>query len=107
MNRYPLWKYLMLAFALVLGLIYAVPNWFGEAPAVQVSSARTTVTVDAKVLERVNSALAQAKITPTMVRLEGASVRARFADTDVQLRAKDAIHKALNRDEKVPTTRWL
>ena len=98
MNRYPLWKYLVLAAALLIGLIYTLPNFYGEAPAVQVSSARATVKVNPDVQARVEAALQGAKIAADFVQLEGTSVRARFANTDVQLRAKDAISAALNRD---------
>jgi preprotein translocase subunit SecD len=98
MNRYPLWKYALLAFALVVGLIYTLPNLFGEAPAVQVSSAKATVKVDAGVVTRVEQALKAANLTPDFVALEGVSVRARFADTDQQKKALDAIVKALNPD---------
>jgi preprotein translocase subunit SecD len=98
MNRYPLWKYALLAFALVVGFIYTLPNVFGEAPAVQVSSAKATVKVDAGVVTRVEQALKAANLTPDFVALEGVSVRARFADTDQQKKALDAIVKALNPD---------
>ncbi len=48
MNRYPLWKYIIVAVALVLGFVYTLPNFFGESPAVQVSSAKATLKVDAE-----------------------------------------------------------
>ena len=63
MNRYPLWKYITVAIALVLGLVYTLPNFFGEAPAVQVSSAKATIKVDQKALARVEEALKAAGIT--------------------------------------------
>lgn len=103
MNRYPWWKYVVLALALVVGLVYTVPNFFGEAPAVQVSSGKVTLKVDAALADQVRQALANAKIQPDFVQLEGNSVRARFADTDVQLRAKDVISKALNADPADPS----
>ncbi|MFA6616724.1 MAG: hypothetical protein WCS60_11665, partial [Hydrogenophaga sp.] len=46
MNRYPLWKYAIIVVALLIGLIYSLPNLFGESPAVQVSSGKATVKVD-------------------------------------------------------------
>ncbi len=98
MNRYPMWKYALLAFALLVGLVYTLPNLFGEAPAVQVSSAKATVKVDAGVVTRVEQALKTANLTPDFVALEGVSVRARFADTDQQKKALDAINKTLNPD---------
>jgi preprotein translocase subunit SecD len=103
MNRYPLWKYVLLAISLVVGLLYTVPNFFGEAPAVQVSSAKTTVKVEAPLVARVNDALKAAGIAPDFVELEGTSVRARFAATDVQMRARDTIDQALNPDRDNPS----
>jgi len=103
MNRYPLWKYALLLVALLIGLIYTLPNLFGEAPAVQVSSAKVTVKVDAALTSRIEQALKDAGIQPDFVQLEGNSVRARFTDPDVQIKAKDAISKALNADPAEPT----
>ena len=96
MNRYPWWKYLILALALVIGLLYTLPNFFGEAPAVQVSSGRATVKVDADLLARVRQSLETAGLKADFVQIEGTSVRARFSDTDTQIKARDAIAKALN-----------
>ena len=103
MNRYSWWKYTILAMALVIGLVYAVPNLFGEAPAVQVSSAKATIKVDATVLARVEQALSSAQISADRVQWEGASVRVRLADTDTQKKAKDAIAQALNPDAANPS----
>ncbi|MBX3601565.1 MAG: protein translocase subunit SecD [Rubrivivax sp.] len=102
MNRYPWWKYAILAIALVVGLLYTLPNFYGEAPAVQVSSGKATVRVDEAVAERVQQALQQAGLQPDFVQFEGSSVRARFADTDTQIRAKDVISQALNPDPADP-----
>ena len=102
MNRYPWWKYALLAVALLVGLLYTVPNFYGEAPAVQVSSGKATVKVDAAMVDRVQQALAAAGLKPDFVQFEGNSVRARFADTDTQLKAKDAISAALNPDPADP-----
>ncbi|MBT9598625.1 MAG: protein translocase subunit SecD [Vitreoscilla sp.] len=103
MNRYPLWKYLLLAFALVVGLVYTLPNFFGEAPAVQVSSVKATLKVDANLVPRVEQILAAAGIKPDFVQFEGNSVKARLADTDTQIKAKDALSKALNADPSDPS----
>ena len=62
MNRYPLWKYLIIGVALLFGAIYTAPNFFGEAPAVQVSSQRPTVKVDAGLLTRIESSLKSAGV---------------------------------------------
>ncbi|GAB1412443.1 MAG: protein translocase subunit SecD [Burkholderiales bacterium] len=98
MNRYPLWKYLLIALALTLGLLYTLPNFFGEAPAVQVSSVKATVKVDVKLLERVEETLKSANIAHQGLFADQNSVRARFGDTETQIKAKDAIERALNPD---------
>ena len=98
MNRYPWWKYAILGVALLIGLLYTLPNFYGEAPAVQVSSGKATLKVDAAVLKRVEQALQQAGLQPDFVQFEGNSVKARFRDTDTQIKAKDALSKALNPD---------
>ena len=103
MNRYPLWKYLIIAVALAIGAIYALPNLFGESPAVQVSSARTTVQVNAGTVTQVEQALAAAKVVPSRIQFEGNSVRARFETSDEQIKARDAIEHALNSDPANPT----
>ena len=96
MNRYPAWKYAILALALFVAIVYALPNVFGEAPAVQVSSSKSAIKVDLTTVTRVQDALKSANITPEVVALDGGSVKARFDNTDTQIKAKDAIQKALN-----------
>ena len=103
MNRYPAWKYALLVLALLVGLIYTLPNFFGEAPAVQVSSAKATLKLDAAMAPRVEQVLAQAGLKADFVQFEGASVTARFADLDSQRKAKDAINAALNPDPSNPS----
>ena len=102
MNRYPIWKYVVIAVALALGLIYTLPNFFGESPAVQVSSAKATVKVDAGVLARVEESLAKASIEQTGLLLDGASIKVRLRDTDTQLKAKDVLARDLNADPADP-----
>ncbi|MCK6431453.1 MAG: protein translocase subunit SecD [Burkholderiaceae bacterium] len=102
MNRYSWWQYLILGLALVIGALYTLPNFFGEAPAVQISSGKATVKLDATMVPRVEAALAQAGLKPDFVQLDGNSIKARFADTDTQIKAKDAIQKALNPDPADP-----
>jgi preprotein translocase subunit SecD len=97
-NRYPWWKYAIILVALVVGALYTAPNFFGESPAVQVSSAKATVKVDQALVGRVQDALKAASVNADFVALEGTSVRARFGDTDTQLKARDAIGKALIAD---------
>jgi len=103
MNRYPVWKYALLLVALLVGLVYTLPNLFGEAPAVQVSSGRSTVKVDGTVATRVEEVLIAAGLNADFVQFEAGSVKARFADTDAQIKAKDAISTALNPDPTDPS----
>ncbi|TDM08270.1 MAG: protein translocase subunit SecD [Ideonella sp. MAG2] len=103
MNRYPLWKYLILAVSLVVGLIYTLPNFFGEAPAVQISSSKVTVKVTPSMVSQVETILAEAGVKPDFVQFEGNSIKARFADTDTQIKAKDAISRVLNPDAANPS----
>ena len=103
MNRYPWWKYLILGLALVVGLLYTLPNFYGEAPAVQVSSGKVTLKLDSKMASRIEQVLAAASLKPDFVQYEGNSVKARFGSTDDQMKAKDAISKALNPDAADPS----
>ena len=96
MNRYPVWKYAILVVALLVAVLYTLPNFFGEAPAVQVSSLRSAVKVDSTTVARVEQALKEANIVADAVALDGTSVKARFSNTDTQLKAKDAIQKTLS-----------
>jgi len=98
MNRYPVWKYAIMLAALLVAALYTLPNLFGESPAVQVSSTRSSTKIDLTTLARVEQALKDASITADAIALDGVSVKARFADTDAQLKAKDAIQKALAPD---------
>ncbi|MDD5405230.1 protein translocase subunit SecD [Immundisolibacter sp.] len=95
MNRYPLWKNIVVAIALLLGFLYTLPNFFGEMPAVQISSARATVKVDQATLQLVEDTLRQSQIAARGVTLDSASIKARFADTDTQLKAKDLLQNKL------------
>ena len=100
MNRYPLWKYLTVLFAVLIGLLYTLPNLFGESPAVQVSSAKATIKIDPRMLDRVQGILKQAGIKDTGASFEqngpAGTVRVRLADTDIQIKARDIVEKALN-----------
>ena len=102
MNRYALWKYIIIAVVLVVSALFTLPNFFGEAPAVQVSSSKATVKIDSTTLEKVKQALIAANITPDATSFDGNSVKSRFSDTDIQLKAKDAIQKAFNPDPTNP-----
>jgi len=98
MNKYPLWKNATVIIAVVLGLIYTLPNFFGEVPAVQISSVKATIKVDQKLHGRIEDTLTGAGIQPTGLFFDQNSIRVRLADTDTQLKAKDAIEKMLNPD---------
>lgn len=109
MNRYPLWKYIVIVVALLIGVIYTVPNFFGESPAVQVSSQKATIKVDENTYERVQAALQEAKITPNGIFFEQgaqqATLRVRFDPTqaELQLQAKEVIERLLNPDPSDPS----
>ncbi len=103
MNRYPLWKYAILLAALLVGLVYTLPNFYGEAPAVQVSSGKATLKLDASIVGRIEQALGAAGVKADFVQFEGTSAKARFADTDTQLKGKDALSRALNPDANDPS----
>ena len=103
MNRYPWWKYAILAVTLLLGLMYAVPNLFGEAPAVQVSSGKVTLKIDATLQSRVDEVLQKAGVKPQALQFDGQSVKVRLQSTDQQKLAKDALSAALNPDPANPS----
>jgi preprotein translocase subunit SecD len=122
MNRYPLWKYIVIVVALLIGAVYMLPNFFGESPAVQVSSAKSTVKIDPALMTRVEEVLKDAKIAHRGIYFDTAglnsTIRVRFADADTQLAAKDVIQKALDPSQEDPayvvalnlvsnTPRWL
>jgi preprotein translocase subunit SecD len=107
MNRYPLWKYILIIVVVLLGTLYTVPNFFGESPAIQINSGKSTVKVNAELMQRVIPLLKAEKINTTGVTFEEAgvqsSVRIRFADTDTQFRAKAVLEHAFNPDPADPT----
>ena len=100
MNRYPIWKYALIAVSLIISLIYTLPNLYGEAPAVQVSAGKMTIKVDAQTQAQVEKALQDAGIAAQSVTLDGQSVRARFDTEDTQIKAKDVIARALAADKE-------
>ncbi|WOS37027.1 Protein translocase subunit SecD [Oligella urethralis] len=106
MNRYPLWKYLIVLVALLLGILYTLPNFFGESPAVQITSTNVTRKVDENTLRQIENLLAQEQIPYTGAYYSMSNsignVRVRFATPDLQLKAKDVIEKALIRNPEEP-----
>ena len=95
MNRYPLWKYLLIGFTLVVAFLYTLPNFFGELPAVQVSPARATEQADTALLGRAEAALKAAGLGYSGLELAGNSIKVRLASTDAQIQAKDVLQAAL------------
>lgn len=95
MNRYPAWKYLLIAVSILLGLLYTLPNFYGESPAVQISPLRTAAKADTGLLNRVEEALKEANLPTSGMFLEGGSIKVRFADTDAQIKARDTLQSLL------------
>ncbi|MTV37377.1 protein translocase subunit SecD [Duganella radicis] len=106
MNRYPVWKYVLIVVAILLGALYTAPNYFGESPAVQITSGKATVKLAPAVSARVADVLTQAGIANDGVSFDGgatyASVYARFATPDLQFRAKSVLERGLNADPANP-----
>jgi preprotein translocase subunit SecD len=102
MNRYPLWKYLVIVVALVIGALYTLPNFFGEAPAVQISAGKVTVKIDSNMQERITEILKSAQVEPKGMQFErigaNGTIKIRLDTTDTQLKAKDVLQKSLNPD---------
>ena len=95
MNRFPLWKYVLIGITLVVAFLYTLPNFFGEVPAVQVSPVRTSEKVDTALLGQAESALKAAQVAYNAVELAGNSIKVRLANTDVQIKAKDVLQNSL------------
>ena len=98
MNHYPLWKYLLIFAGLLVGLLYTLPNFYGESLAVQVSPMRTNLKADDALLARVADELKAANIKTQMIELDGNSVKARFEDTDSQLKARGVLFAKFGED---------
>ncbi|MBT6530271.1 MAG: protein translocase subunit SecD [Betaproteobacteria bacterium] len=98
MNRYPLWKYLIIVCAVVAGVVYTIPNFFGESPAIQVSPLRAGAKVDLSLLQKIDDLLTNEGITVQASYLDKNGIKVRFEDTDSQLQAKDAVQGGLGRD---------
>ena len=101
MNRYPLWKYLLVLVVFIFGLIYTLPNFYGESPAVQVLPLRANLKADNALLQRVSDALKAANLNAEGVVLDPTSIKARFNSADSQLKAKDILQAKLGDDYMV------
>ena len=106
MNRYPIWKYILIVIALLFGALYTAPNFFGESPALQINSVKATIKVSNEMLPKVEQVLKDAGITNTGVSYDQnglqSSIRVRFADTDTQFKAKTVLEAGLNADPADP-----
>jgi len=98
MNRYPLWKYLLVAISLIVAVVYSLPNIFGESPAVQISTSKIHLKIDTELLERVEAGLKQEEIAYDAIFLDASGIKVRFANPDSQIRAKDALNQLLGND---------
>jgi preprotein translocase subunit SecD len=101
MNRYPMWKNILVAIMILIGLIYTIPNFFGESPAVQITPAKSTSTLNPALLAQVEAIFKQEKIQYDGVYLDARGVKARFANTDTQIKAKDVLQANLGNDYTV------
>src|SRR3954471_23002881 len=95
MNRYPAWKYILIGVALAFGLVYTLPNFFPEVPAVQVSSSKAAVKVDNTLLGTIEDALKSGNIAYRGAELDPLGVKVRLNDPDTQLKAKDVLQSKL------------
>jgi preprotein translocase subunit SecD len=102
-NRYPKWAYVVIAITILAAFVYTLPNFYGEAPAVQVSSAKTTVKADAALLAKVEETLKRANVPYERIQLDPVGIKVRFADPDTQLHARDVLNEALNRERDNPS----
>ncbi|HAS3559387.1 TPA: protein translocase subunit SecD [Vibrio cholerae] len=100
LNRYPLWKYLMVMLTIAVAALYALPNIYGEDPAIQITGARGA-SVDMSTLDAVTDALNKAQLSQKSIALENGSILVRFNDTDTQISARDIISEALGKDKIV------
>jgi len=113
MNRYPTWKYILIAVVILIGLLYTIPNFFGESPAVQVSPAKTSLKADAALLNKVEATLKLANVPFNGIYLDATGVKVRFADPEAQIKAKDKLIANLGKDYTVAlnllsqTPNWL
>lgn len=101
MNRYPKWKNLLVIMVVLMGLLYSLPNLFGESPAVQISYAKSGVKSDNALLQKVETTLNLAAIKPETVFMDASGVKVRFTNADMQIQAKDALQTKMGKDYNV------
>ena len=100
MNRYPLWKYLIIIVALVTATLYTLPNFFPEVPAVQVSTNKSNIKIDQATVKLIDDALKADTVAHKDITLDPTGIKVRFDDPDAQLKGKESISKRLNPDSK-------
>lgn len=98
MNRYPVWKYLLVVVTIVAAIVYSLPNLFGESPAVQISTSKSHVKIDTELLAQVEDELKSADISHTAIFLDSNGVKVRFANPDTQIKARDILSQQLGND---------
>ena len=94
MTKYPAWKYLIIVLAIIVGFVYTLPNFYGEIPAVQISSGQSNP-IGTDILASIEANLSTNGITPSGELFDGKTLKIKFADTDMQLRAREIIQKQL------------
>ena len=113
MNRYPIWKYILIAVVVLIGLLYTIPNFYGESPAVQISPAKSSLKSNPELLKKVEDTLTLANVKFNGIYLDAAGVKVRFANPEEQLKAKDKLSANLGKDYTVAlnllsqTPNWL
>ena len=113
MNRYSAWKYVLISVALFVGIVYTLPNFFPEVPAVQVSTSKANIKIDNSTLQTVEGALKAANIAYRGETIDPTGIKVRFADGDTRLKAKDVLQQKLGDDYIVAlnqvssSPRWL
>lgn len=113
MNRYPLWKYLLIAFTILIATLYTIPNFFGVTNAVQISTTRQSIPINEALMSRVDAELKKAKLPNNGMFLDGRSLKIKFSDPGIQLRAREVLQQdlgdnyiiALNQLPDTPT--WM
>ncbi|RUM76793.1 MAG: protein translocase subunit SecD [Sulfurovum sp.] len=100
MNRYPLWKYILIIAIVLFGLVFALPNLFPSQPAIQVTAISADRPIDNTILEKIKKALSSKGLAVENIEVDGKTkVKLRFNDTEVQLAAREAIKQTLNKKD--------
>ena len=95
MNQYPKWKYGLVLIAIFIGLIYSIPNFFGESPAVQIMPTKSSDKLDLSILASIEGSLKEANLPFDGIVQEPNGIKIKFANPDNQLKAKDILQNAL------------